>query len=759
MNQSRSSQNPAEAEGQPSSSAGQPADTPQPLSKRKQRQLATRGATPLAPNEVQVVVHFVNAAAFGGTDQALDWLVSCMSEQSRTNVRSRLLTPQGNAVFWFATVEAGYQALWSLGGRVDPQGEPILPMWGFAMKTQTWQRVLDACGLPRTQPPPRRTPVDRLEAWRAELRELARKYHRQVVAERAQVVAPAADQPSTSRAAAAAESVSSGSEERFEDTSRRATTPVAASESVETLVASEDVDQAPTFSVMDEPEVFNNEEAARAADRALEQELARLNVALIPAGRLAQRPVPVRRHDTTELNPANLANAIRRITGAAASTGPVVLMAPPMLDSLYGRTALIIDDWSSARVPLSNQHTLLKDWCLRESERLEQVCRELAQAAQADEARRIIWWAWQLRMVELSRWRSSDPVVHVHRVKVALMLTRRVILSARSNDWRERYALERMEARSASYDSPQPWPQDKFERIEMIPLGVRAMLQFESTAQAAYRARDAHIFERRVREAAQQTGRPVEPVESTWREWSVTLRAKAEACHLAQVYWAWKPENDPHPPIDRSRIFVRYWALIVENMFDMLPTVMTMHFSAALDALRHFDVRANLLMRRLWQLPGQGRTSIDPWPHNLPVIPYPSSLEANQPASSGLTLRSLNEEHQLLTAEFRAGSEQVRKDAEAERSMATPTEAPVDKREALWREYKRQAEQAWQAYQNSLPGYGNVYREATRQPAIPWPKQPAASGSRESDRPSTSGSRRRPASPKQPQPPNKRQRK
>ena len=146
------------------SSTAQAADTDQPLSKRKQRQLAMRGAAPRAPNEVQVVVHFVEAAAYGGNDQALEWLINQMPEEVRPEVRAKALSPQGNAVFWFATVEAGYKALTSLSGRADPRGEPILPMWGFAMKLQTWQRILEECGLPSTQPPPRRLPAEKLEA-------------------------------------------------------------------------------------------------------------------------------------------------------------------------------------------------------------------------------------------------------------------------------------------------------------------------------------------------------------------------------------------------------------------------------------------------------------------------------------------------------------------------------------------------------------------------------------------------------------------
>ena len=284
------------------------------------------------------------------------------------------------------------------------------------------------------------------------------------------------------------------------------------------------------------------------------------------------------------------------------------------------------------------------------------------------------------------------------------------------------------------------------------------MLQFESGARVAYNERDAPIFERRVRETAQQANLPAEPVESTWREWSITLRAKAEACHFAHVYWAWKPENDPHPPIDRSRIFIRYWALIVENMFDMLPTVMTMHYSAALDALRHFDVRANLLMRRLWQLPKPGLAGFDEWPDNLPAIPYPSKLDVDQPAISGLTTRTLAEERQLLVAEYQEGNQQIQKDATEQATEARPAPEKLDPREALMREYKAQAAQALKAYRDAhMSSWDREHAAAMMQPSTSAASQAAPTSSRAPDRPSTSGSRR-PASSKK-QPFDKRQRK
>jgi hypothetical protein len=176
MNRNTEAPNTADDEGQPIGVVGQAADIAQPLSKRRQRLLARRGGVPIDPNEVQVVVHFVDPEAHGGTEQALAWLLSCLSEDARAAVRAKSLSPTGNAAFWFATVEAGYAALRSLDGRANPNGEPIVPMWGYAMKTTVWQRVLDVCGLPQTQPPPRRIPPERFQAWKAELRKNARSY-------------------------------------------------------------------------------------------------------------------------------------------------------------------------------------------------------------------------------------------------------------------------------------------------------------------------------------------------------------------------------------------------------------------------------------------------------------------------------------------------------------------------------------------------------------------------------------------------------
>jgi len=161
----------------------------------------------------------------------------------------------------------------------------------------------------------------------------------------------------------------------------------------------------------------------------------------------------------------------------------------------------------------------LRDWCVREFLRLEQVCKELTSGPPSDKARRIIYWAWQLRIVEFCKWRSSDPLVHVHRLQVALMLMRQVIMLARTNDWRERYVLERGKARTVAFETPKIWQQDPTDRIELYPFGAYSILNFETSAKNELQATD-------------------------------------------------------------------------------LPELIN---SAALDALRHFDVRAKGLMKRLWQ--------------------------------------------------------------------------------------------------------------------------------------------------------------
>ena len=442
------------------------ASAEQPMSNRRRRLLARR-STPNDPTEVQVVVHFVDAASHGGTEQALDWLLSCLSEEDKAAVRAKSLSPSGNACFWFATVEAGYAALWSFAGRANPNGEPVVPRWGYAMQPQTWQRVLAACNMPSTQPIPRRVPQERFEAWKLEMREHARQYQEQLARQAQEAVAQPAAGPSTSQATLA----------EVAGTSRESLA------SVHTL-ADDDAGGAAALPSLDEPELFANEAAAQEADSALEQELTRLNVGVLPP-RSARNwaPIPDHQGDSTDLNPTWLTDAVRRLTGAGTAFGSVVLMAPPMIPSLFERAGRIIDDWTAAGGREAPGHTALRDWCLRECLRLEQVCTELTEhGPPTEEARRIIHWAWQLRIVELCKWRSSDPLVHVHRLKAALMLTRRVVMRARTNDWRERYVLERGEARSVPFDTPKAWQQDRGDRIELIPFGASSILNFETNA-------------------------------------------------------------------------------------------------------------------------------------------------------------------------------------------------------------------------------------------------------------------------------------
>jgi len=262
-------------------------------------------------------------------------------------------------------------------------------------------------------------------------------------------VAQAEDQPSTSQQASASEA--------------RATTP-AATASNETVLSSVplelDEDTGAALPSLEEPELFANETAAQEADTALEQELTRLNIGILPSSAAPSRtPIPARQGESTELNPSWLTDAVRRVTGARIG-GPVVLMAPPVIPSLFERTGQILDDWSSASGREAPGHNALRDWCLRECHRMEQVCTELTSGPPSEEARRLIHWAWQLRIVELCKWRSTDPLVHVHRLKAALMITRRVVMRSRTNDWRERYALERGEARTVPFDTPKAWQQD-----------------------------------------------------------------------------------------------------------------------------------------------------------------------------------------------------------------------------------------------------------------------------------------------------------
>ena len=161
----------------------QPLAGEQPLSKRKQRLLAKNRSTPMDPNEVQVVVLFVDADSHGGTEQAMEWLLGFLSEEDREAVRAKTLTLAGNAVFWFATVEAGYAALWSFASRANPNGEPVVPMWGWGMKEQAWQRILAYCNLPRTQPRPRKiSAIERYTAWKEEIKEQSRRYRDQLIA-------------------------------------------------------------------------------------------------------------------------------------------------------------------------------------------------------------------------------------------------------------------------------------------------------------------------------------------------------------------------------------------------------------------------------------------------------------------------------------------------------------------------------------------------------------------------------------------------
>ena len=137
---------------------------------------------------------------------------------------------------------------------------------------------------------------------------------------------------------------------------------------------------------------------------------------------------------------------------------------------------------------------------------------------------------------------------------------------------------------------------------------------------------------------------------------------------MAHLYWLWQPEATGHPDVKKSRLFIRYWAMILENMIDMLPAIMTLHYSAALDALRHFDVRANLLMKRLWLkfVPLHQRTGPEVWPAHLPVIPRPSYLQNNIPSLHGMLHKTMLAQEEQLVREGETAEQVVDSEVRAE---------------------------------------------------------------------------------------------
>jgi hypothetical protein len=218
---------------------------------------------------------------------------------------------------------------------------------------------------------------------------------------------------------------------------------------------------------------------------------------------------------------------------------------------------------------------------------------------------RLAWWAWQDRIVKLSKWNVTYPTVHVYRLRVALALTRVMVQHIRSNEWGVNYLVERAEANATSYEGPSAPRQDDLHPIELQALGARAVVAF------GYRAR----FE--FKELDRNNNEP-------GTEWQTTKRTQGQNEQALSSFNNASTDQFVGTVEQRSPVFTRFWLFLIENSFDLLATVMAMHQAPALDALRHLERRADVLYDRLFRdAPAQ---RFPPEEHIRPV-PAPESVE------------------------------------------------------------------------------------------------------------------------------------
>ena len=527
-----------------------------PMSKRQQKKQRCQESKQ-AGFKYHVHIPLVDVYRQGGAEATGKWLMEQLPVNLRQNAGDLRTNKEGSINIWFKTVQAAQDAMTILGQIDDPADKPMLPQWGCGMTDERWQEICDACGIPRTQPKPKATRTVTLEIREEQVRQ-----------EKAAILARRNPWP---------------------------TAPSSANSAANQIISELDI------STMEEAPV-EEEFTEPSPPDAVTAELERLSRTSEAGTTLPSLPST----SNSQLSPYWLNQAVQAVTGGQVG---VVLMPPPVLRPIMQRVA----KWDCG--PVTKTHTTeahqqMQAWFMRENTQLHEICKKLTQTQPNTEALRLIWWAWQSRLVTAAEWDLPHPSLHVHRVRGLIALTRTVVMTARTNNWEQMYWFERAECQVAPYHAPEPWPQHDWPvRMARRPMGTSTCIRIGHLARAEYNLQD------REKHKTQKT---------PWQNWAVTKRTQSLAQKEQNEFLNLVVGNDVHARVNRTRPFLRYWSYLMENMVDLLPTVMTMHQAPAIDILHALELRTADMRDRLYD------ATVEPRLPFVPPLPFKTAKPSNK---------------------------------------------------------------------------------------------------------------------------------